>query len=159
MTSWLHPSCSPDPQSSQRELHRVPWPLNPEQQWPSEEGKERKGEKKMKMVCHCNTIRCNSSQKWRKRKRIGEEKERRKERGRRKEEEGKRREERGGRKEEEGKRRKERGGQGSKVHTSSNLYGVTKKSVPPARDLRVVRARRSVPSSTLQRYVQHKVNG
>ena len=39
MTSWPHPPCSPDPQSSQRELHTAPWPLNLERLWPSEEGK------------------------------------------------------------------------------------------------------------------------
>ena len=46
MTSWLRPSCSPDPQSSQRELHRVPWPLNPEQQWPSEEEERKEGKER-----------------------------------------------------------------------------------------------------------------
>ena len=91
--------------------------------------KEGKQEKKMKVACHYN--QCFFFQR------------RGKERGQDREKCRKKEEEEG---EEEGKGRRR-----FLVLTSSNLYGVTKKSVPPARDLRVVKARRSVPSSTLQR--------
>ena len=115
----------------------MPWPLNLEQLWPSEEGKEKRRRKEGRQAREENEG-CLSLQSMlfffqRRGKKRGQDREkcRKKE-----EEEG----------EEEGKGRRR-----FLVLTSSNLYGVTKKSVPPARDLRVVRARRSVPSSTWQR--------